>query len=231
MGRALLALGFIAVTICMPAGASAVPLDQLIDQDLSIVSGTKVFSNFGGSIFTAGCPPGTCAPLLLSAIDIAPFTDLAGNHGIRIQANAQVLNNNQVVLPGQVSHDVVIDYTVTSTAGLITDVILSAVAATSGDASFNVIESFNGSQIAVFIPPGPNSAIAFLVPPVPSLDVTKDIGLLANGCPVGVVCQNSAAWSVIDQTFSQEQVPTPFSLLLLGGGMLGIAWLRSRRRV
>ena len=203
MARMLLALGFAAVTIWGPAVVSAVPLSQLIDQDLTIVSGTKVFSDFSGNIVTAGCPPGTCAPLLLSGIDVSPFTDASGNFGIRIQANAAVVNNNVVVLPGQVSHDVVLGYTVTSTAGLITDVILSAVAAVQGDASFSVIESFDGSQIAVFIPPGPNTAIAFPTPPVQSVDVIKDIGLLANGCPVGVVCANTASWSVIDQTFSQ----------------------------
>jgi hypothetical protein len=54
----LLALGFAAVTIWVPAEASAVPLNQLIDQDLSIISGTNVFSDFSGSIVTSGCPPG-----------------------------------------------------------------------------------------------------------------------------------------------------------------------------
>jgi hypothetical protein len=212
-----------------------VPLNQLIDQDLTISSGTKVFSDFSGNIVTDGCPPGTCAPLLLSGIDISPFTDSGGNFGIRIQANAAVLNDNTVVLPGQVIHDVVLGYTVTSTAGAITDVILSAVAASQGNASFSVIESFDGSQVAVFIPPGPNMAVAFPTPPVQSVDVTKDIGLLANGCPVGVACTNAASWSVVNQTFSQEgptppvQVASPASLLLLTAGLLGIAWLGNRR--
>jgi hypothetical protein len=180
-------------------------------------------------------PPGTCAPLLLSGIDISPFTDSGGNFGIRIQANAAVLNDNTVVLPGQVIHDVVLGYTVTSIAGAITDVILSAVAASQGNASFSVIESFDGSQVAVFIPPGPNMAVAFPTPPVQSVDVTKDIGLLANGCPVGVACTNAASWSVVNQTFSQEgptppvQVASPASLLLLTAGLLGIAWLGNRR--
>jgi hypothetical protein len=168
--------------------------------------------------------------------DVSPFTDSSGNFGIRIQANGAVINNNAVVLPGQVIHDVVLGYTVTSTAGPITDVILSAVAASQGDASFSVIESFDGSQIAVFIPPGPNMAVAFPTPPVQSVDVTKDIGLLANGCPVGVACTNAASWSVVDQSFSQEgptppvQVAAPASLFLLAAGLLGIASLGNRRR-
>jgi hypothetical protein len=73
---------------------------------------------------------------------------------------------------------------------------------------------------------------------VQSVDVTKDIGLLANGCPVGVACTNAASWSVVDQTFSQEeltppvQVASPASLLfLLASGLLGTAWLGNRHKV
>lgn len=213
---------FIGVVLVLGLAASGAWADLLTTPGLTITVGDKTFSNFTCSIatFDEVAYPSDC-----STISVAASTDTSGNLGILFTGSFGALYT-ATYGPGSV--DIDIDYTVTAPSPLITDLHMVFNGAITGNGFAHVTEQVNAGkavvgQIAVGNPlPGSETGVVLVGGPYTTLNVSKDIELLAP------TPGDSATISSIGQYFSQT-VPEPASILLFGTLLLGCGSLLRKR--
>jgi hypothetical protein len=228
--RRFLVLGIAALVLgvgTLPARATQTyNLATLINGDLSITYGDKVFSGFTYQV------TGDAAIPAATAIDVTTIT-LNGNLGIQFQIGA-------LAAPG--THgDALLGYTVTTTGGnLITDVHLDGnpVYQGTGYAYVNAVESVYAvippatppllGQISVYANPSGSqlSDVLNLGSGYTQLNILKDIQLFSAADSTA-----TSSLSFVNQTFSQLPEPTTLS----GAGIavffgLACAWRRRRAK-
>jgi hypothetical protein len=126
-----------------------------------------------------------------------------------------------------VQNDLALIYTVTATAGLISDIHLGVGGVDlSGSGEIQVGETTStGANISVNDPPpGLLTAYAPITPPVASMTVTKDI-LLNSGSAAGF---DLASFSAIEQSFSEVPEPRAYAAVL--GLFFALFFVIKRRR-
>jgi len=206
--------------------AESVTLASLIDgTNDGVTVGDKIFSGFSYS--RIGDMPQS------SDINVLGFRDPSGNWGIS-------LHGTFLDLPGGGNSDALVRFMVEISPEFIqqgwriNDAHLFMGGVGLGDESFiSVDESYleNSDTMNVFATTlGPGSSqqlsdsVDFAVP-VTKLSVTKDILAIA-----GANSTQPARTTVIDQSFSQTQIPEPASVALLGLAMATMGWVGSRKR-
>jgi hypothetical protein len=240
--RALAAAAVIACAIAAPVSAALVNLtptggavnsnngvllnDLLTGAQMGIVVGDKIFTGFSYSAL-GDMPPAT-------DVQVLGFRDPAGHWGISFHGSFKDL-------PGGADSDALIRFMVEVDAASlangwrITDAHLYLGGVGVGEESyFAVDESFTLSGINetlnVFQSTlGPGTTVqlsdsAFFDPGLNKLFVTKDINAFAaanSGLP--------ARATVIDQSFSQEQIPEPATMALAGLSALAMVYASRRR--
>jgi hypothetical protein len=199
---------------------SPVALSTLLVPGGTHTSGDKVFTNFT-YMFTGEMPAAV-------NVNVVSIKDDFGNFGIRFQGNF-------IDLPSSVGgSDALITYDVTAGAGfLISDAHLQGNPVLLGNVgSISVTETFLPlgplGQFTMTIFDDENSAAKLVdevifTTPVKTLNVQKDIQAIA------VAGTQSVVLSFVDQTFSQIPEPTT-CLLLMVGGLSGMAFIRNRGR-
>lgn len=241
--KGLIALSAIIALIVAPASAALINLtpltgatnsvgsvnlnDLITGQTMGIVVGDKVFSGFSYSAL--GDMP------LATDVSVLGFTDPSGNWGISFHGSFKDL-------PGGGDSDALIRFMVEvdpvalRQGWRITDAHLFLGGVGVGDESyFTVDESFALSGINDTLNVyqstlGPGTTVqlsdsAFFDPGLNKLFVTKDVNAFAaanSGLP--------ARATVIDQSFSQEQIPEPATLVLGGLSALAMTVVGRRRR-
>jgi hypothetical protein len=209
--------------------ASSVLLSDLISGEVEgIVVGDKMMSGFSytpQSPATGDMPPA-------NMVDVLGFQDPSGNWGLSFHGAF-------MDLPGGGTSDVAIRFVVNidpvslRQGWRITDahLYLNGVGVGSPDSGFFVDESFAQNEsnqtlhtVMSTFPNGPTklSDWTYFTTPLTTLHVTKDILAIAS-----VESGEPARATMIDQSFSQTQVPEPATLAL---SLLGTAWLIGRRR-
>lgn len=240
--RAVTAAVALAMAVCTSAVASAALIDLTPagnavnsvgsvtlaalqnDPTGGIVVGDKIFTGFSYS--RLGDMP------LPAEVNVLGFKDPDGNWGISFHGIFQDL-------PGGSASDALIRFAVeVSPEGLqqgwqITDAHLFMGGVGAGDESFiTVDETFLGKNETLnayysTVGPGVNSQLSdstIFTTPVTKLFVTKDI--YANAAAGGFLPVRA---TVIDQSFSQTQVPEPMTMALAGMGGIAMVALRRRR--
>jgi hypothetical protein len=218
IGAAVAVAAFFA---CTARPAHAIDLQTLISTSGTITVGNLTFSNFGYSVSTGGPAAGQ--------VDVNPFTDAAGNLGLRFTGPFAGLMGLT---------DETITYKVATNDGsLITDAHLDGNPAITGSIGLaQVVETFDKNFVSAETLPmlqifDSNGATRLadngdFVPPVSTVDANKDV-LEING-------NGFATLSIIDQTYSTSAggvpVPAGIVLVLSGSPVLGLGyWLRRRQ--
>ena len=217
----LVSLAVISLATAVRAGAQTTDtLQHLVDTNGSLVIGDKVFSDFD---FTA--------------------SGLSGFDASQIQVTASFSGgiyyltwggNISLVSGGSATADLLLNYTVTATAGQIDmiDQLYTGSAQPNNGAFLSVDETVRNSQGTLvanshlqgedladpFAEPGDDLIID---PGETVLHVTKDIGL-------GIVNGGFVTISEVRQSF--HQVPEPASAVLFGTGLAALAIVGLRRR-
>jgi hypothetical protein len=218
-----------AVLMLVPA-SQAVTLADLVSSGDSITVGDKVFDNFTCQASTSGggLSGGSCDATVTGIVDAA------GNVGIRV--------NDFFIAAGFgsfASVDVAFTYTVATLSGspTIHDINMAfnatvPVANSLVSVDEKVCPGFVGSvcaspigDISVSRDSNGNTTLAAhedLSSLQSQITVFKDIGLIADAT-------GNVSFSILDQTFSQSQIPEPGSIALLGTALFGCAALLRRR--
>ncbi|HYO25058.1 MAG TPA: PEP-CTERM sorting domain-containing protein [Lacipirellulaceae bacterium] len=208
--------------------SSAVSLASLLaDPTGSVTVGDKVFTGFGYS--------GTNDMPAAANVNVLGLKDADGNWGLRFQGAFQ----DQ---PGDGASDAHISFMVEVPAAQaaqgwrITDAHLAINgAATGGDDSYFIVDETlsNGQALEAYVTTlGPGNVLQsqltdeVIFAPVTKLNVVKDI--LAEAASGNFL---PARGTVIDQSFSQELIPEPTSITLLGLSGLAMVGVARRRGV
>jgi hypothetical protein len=208
--------------------AHAIPLGDLIDTNGEILQGDKLFTNFELSNIVINDPINPSDPEL---IEIQGFTNLMGEHGLRLVGPFQAITtptNSQGVLGFHLRYDV----TVTDPLFLIHDLRHAFSFSSIGSGSINLItQAGSPPTVNAFIQSvegfGDNGVVnldeAFLndVTTQPMLHVI-DVRAETTS-PGGVTTLAGINVSSIDLTFSQTAIPEPSTWLLLGTGIAALA--------
>ena len=228
-------LGVVGALSCLagPIVTSTATLDSLIDADGgSLTVGDKTFTNFS---LTSSCS--NCTPDSANFINISTLND-GGLLGLRISGPFAAMG------PGAFGDWVIsFDIQVNPAAGMgITNVGLlfnGAVVAPAPGSFADVVETVRDSggnvlgQIAVTNPPAVLQTSLDLSQPFTTLHITKDIQLGVGG---KASSDARSTISVIDQFYTQnplqsdEPVPEPISLVLMGSGLALLRFLPRRKR-
>jgi len=212
MQRLVQRLILAAAVLVLPGSAAAISfsLEELIDDQLSIQVGDKVFSDFDYE-WNGDMPSA-------SEVIVADLVDQDGNFGISFLGGF-------LDFPDESSSVAVIRYTVTSLGARIDGAHLAADPVAPGGGVILVNETFGEVGPPSLLVFADGDAMKFLdwrsfEPTQESLRVTKEIVGNATG-------DRFVEVSVIDQSFSQ--VPEPGTALLLGIGLSGLAFAGRQR--
>lgn len=219
--------------------AHAVPLGTLIDTNGQVVQGDKRFTNFELSNITISDPL-DLTPDDPRDIEIQGFTNLVGEHGLRLVGPFQAISKAgfgsvadltfhleydvNVIDPLFLIHDVRHAYSFTSISLGSVNLITQAGFPPNVNASMQNVDGFGDNGVV-------NRDEAFLNN-VTSQHMLHVLDFRAETLQLtpGVFVSGAINVSSIDLTFSQTAVPEPSTWLLLGTGIAGLAlWRRHQK--
>jgi len=186
----------------------------------------------------AGCPTGALGTA--GCLDVAPD---GPNEAVSINGNVPLTNstilpeNNFLVFAGNGGPHVVIDYTLTQVLAGSTNTNCA------GLAQFASCSVFLGSPVVLTLEgAGTTATINFSGTVSDGAGTTNWMGkfsatfpsttpaaLQAFFCPGGVCAGSQSVTTSFAGTFSSSAVPEPYSMLLIGGGLIGLALLTRRK--
>jgi len=214
-----MAMGGTAQTVTNMTAGGTISLATVIDNNLQVQVGDKLFGNFFFSYSDlAGI---TSDPLTESNVVLSTVSNVIG-FGLQF--------TQPLLAIGSDIKDIVFEYTaaVTDPTNLISDIHL-AITGSAGNGGLGTVaeQAFVGGFGATSVGnisasiPGSTTAAADIVPPVSELWVEKDVTVAGGGAANGF-----AGISIIQQTYSQ--VPEPSTLLLVGLGLLGVVAVKRK---
>jgi len=177
-----------------------------------------------------------------TGINVTPITT-AGNEGFQFSLGSLVTGDGSAF---NFQDEVLLFHVSTTDGSSLTNLTLYFNGSETGTGATNVTENYclsasslvgcplaNQGQIKVTNPPPSFNDQVLLGGGVKSVYVSKDIdaATLAGGtaCAQGVQC-DTAHISIVSNTFTHSTVPEPWSMLLVGSGLVGVGLLRRYRR-
>ena len=214
-----------AQTITNMTSGGTISLATVIDSNLEVQVGDKLFGNFSFSyIDTDGI---SSDDLTRSNVTLSTLSNVIG-FGLQFQ--------QPLLAIGPVIKDISLAYTaavVQPSGNLISDIHLAIPGSSSGNGGLGtvgetaLVGGFGGTSIGTLqasTPAATNDVLAInIVPPQPELWVQKNVTVTGGNAANGF-----ASISEIDQTYSQ--VPEPSTVLLVGLGLLGLVAVNRKHK-